>query len=95
VNDGTLLQRSSSVLTRSFAGEALVTGAEGGDVDRFTASAAAVWDLLEDPRTFGDLSSILANAYDVAEDVVVRDLEPFVRGLIERSWVLEIPDADD
>jgi Coenzyme PQQ synthesis protein D (PqqD) len=96
VNDGTLLQRSSDVLTRSFAGEVLVTAAEGGGVvDRLTGPAVPLWKLLEEGRTLGDLIAIVANAYGAAEDVVARDVEPFVRGLIERGWVLEILDADD
>jgi Coenzyme PQQ synthesis protein D (PqqD) len=95
VTEGMLLLRSPHVLTRSFAGETLMAAPKGGDVDRFTASAAVVWDLLEEPRTPWELVSILGSAYGVPEDVVARDVEPFVRELTARGWVLEIRDTDD
>jgi Coenzyme PQQ synthesis protein D (PqqD) len=95
VTEGMLLLRSPHVLIRSFAGETLVAASEAGDVDRFTASAAAVWDLLEEPRTFDDLVSLLSRAYHVPAEVVAPDVARLVRELIERGWVREIRDTDD
>ncbi len=90
-----LLLRSPHVLIRSFAGETLVAAPEAGDVDRFTASAAVVWKLLEEPRTFDDLVSTLCRAYGVPAEVVAPDAGRLVQDLIERGWVLEIRDTDD
>jgi Coenzyme PQQ synthesis protein D (PqqD) len=93
--EGTLLVRSSGMLTRSFADETLIAVPHGGDVDRLTASAAVVWDLLQEPRAFDDLIAILHSAYDVPEEVVACDVESFVCELIDRGCVLEIRDVDD
>jgi hypothetical protein len=95
MREGTLLLRSSHVLSRSFADETLVAAPDGGEVDRFTASAAAVWDLLEEPRSFDDLIAIVGATYGAPAEIVAGDLEPFVRELIDRGWVLEVRDVDD
>lgn len=94
MNDGSLLMQSSDVLSRSFAGETLVASPDGGDVHCFTASAAAVWVLLEEPRTFDDLIATLGETYGVSAGIATRDVEPFVRELIERGWVIELRDTD-
>ena len=95
MTEGMLLLRSPHVLIRSFAGETLVAAPEAGDVDRFTASAAAEWKLLDEPRTFDDLVSALCKAYDVPAKVVAPDDARLGRELIERGWILEVRDTDD
>ena len=95
MREGTLLSRSPDVLSRSFAGETLVAAPTGGDVDRLTASAGVIWDLLAEPRSFDEITSDLATTYGAPRDDIAGDIEPFVRELIERGWLIEVRDADD
>jgi hypothetical protein len=44
-----------------------------------------IWDLLETPRTLGDLCAELAREYAVTADEVQHDVRDFVAGLAERG----------
>lgn len=95
MTDDTFLIRSSDALVRTFADEVLLASASGGNVDRLEGSAAAVWDLLEEPRSLPDLVAALARAYETPTDRILRDVEPLVRDLVERGWIYEVQDTDD
>lgn len=79
--------RSSRVLVRSFANEVLLMSTAGGNVDQLEGTAAAVWDLLEEPRAIAEIAAILSQAYGVASQRVEADLLRLLEDLVRRGWV--------
>jgi hypothetical protein len=79
----------SSVLSRSFADEVLVTLPKASQCHVLTGSAAIGWDLLSRQATEGDLVARLCDLYGECREVVQDGIRTFVRdllasGLIER-----------
>lgn len=50
---------------------------------------SAIWKEIEQPCTFGELISRLESAFDVARDECIKDVEPFLRELVQ-SGVVEL-----
>lgn len=80
-------QRSPHVLSRAFAGQALVAlpGEEG--FESLTGPGYAIWILLEEPRTPSDLVSELAGLFEEDEDAISADVDGFLRSLQKRRLI--------
>ena len=50
-------------------------------------SGAALWEALVDPRTRGELASMLAVQFDVPAEHIERDMRPALDDLLERGLV--------
>jgi hypothetical protein len=63
------------------------------DFDLLSGSGGHVWRLLEAPMTIRDLVEALSGAYKAPPEGIAEELEPFVRGLVDRGVLVET-DAD-
>jgi hypothetical protein len=90
VNEDVLLVRSAAVLERSYADEVLLASPAGGDVHRLEGTAAVVWDLLGEPRSFGDLVGTLAGAFGEPRERIAGDVGPMIADLTQRGWLAEV-----
>ena len=85
-------ERSASVVSRTIAGERLLVPLGTGGVDlrrlfSLNATAAAVWDVLDVPRTAAEVAALLAPRFGVPLDVAEADVERFLAQLEERRLV--------
>jgi hypothetical protein len=84
-------------------GEMIVTIVDA-DIVLFSVSVGAyfalnragtdIWNMLAEPRSIGQILDSLEQLYAVSRDNLERDVEPFLRSLIEER-VLRVVDPDD
>jgi hypothetical protein len=85
-------RRSGNQVTRTIGGETLVVPirAEAADLDSlyvFNGSGAAVWQLLETPRTVDEIARELAGEFEVADRPVSDDVARFMDMLKDAGLV--------
>lgn len=82
--------RSPDVLSRSVAGEVLVTAPGREEVDRLSPSAVAVWSLLEEPRTLSAVVEHLMETFHAPRAKIAGDVEVLLANLVQRGLVSEV-----
>jgi hypothetical protein len=83
--------RSPVALSRSVAGEVLVTAPGREEVDRLSPSAVAVWSLLEEPLTLSGVVEQMVDIFQAPRATIARDVEGLLGDLVRRGWVQEVP----
>ena len=48
---------------------------------------ARIWELVSQPTRLGDIEQVLLGEYDVTPEILRRDLDRLIRGLLERGLV--------
>lgn len=76
-------RRAPSVLVRVTGPEVLLATPAGNDVLRLSETAAAVWRLLDEPRTLEELVDNLAPRYNTAPSRISDDVAGVVNQLME------------
>ena len=79
IRDGAKIVVSPEQVSCALDRDAKILNLKNGTYYGLNAVAARVWNLLQEPRTFGELRDILAVEYDVD----VAELESDIRELLE------------
>ena len=79
--------RSQSVVSRIVAGETLIVPIRGrvGDlasIYSFNGTGSLVWQMLDSPRTIGEVVEVVAQQFDVEHARAEQDVKRFVREMI-------------
>jgi hypothetical protein len=82
--------RSPDALSRSVAGEVLVTAPGREEVDRLSPSAVAVWSLLDEPRTLSAVVEQLMKTFQAPRATIAGDVEVLLGDLVRRGLVSEV-----
>ena len=90
-----VLVRSQSVVARVVAGETLIVPvrARVGDlasIYSFNRTGSLIWNLLDSPRTVGQLAEAVAQAYEVEPAQAEQDVTNFVSEM-KSVGLVEIP----
>jgi hypothetical protein len=86
--------RASDVLWRNVGSEALLARPDAESIEALSATAAAVWRLLESPATEAELSEELAGRYRKDLDVIHRDVHLLLEKLSAGGFVKEVKGAE-
>ena len=91
-----VLRRSPSMVARVVAGETMIVPASAkvGDlatIYTFNGTGAWIWEMLESPRTVGELASLLASEYEVDAARAERDVMDFVGEMKGAGLVFSSP----
>ncbi len=65
---------------------------DSDDFDRLSGTAAAVWRLLEEPRTVAELVGTLGARYGSPPAEIERDARALLQELVCRGHVEEVPE---
>ena len=81
-----LYVRAGAVVTRYIAGETLVLPVRGdvGDLAcfyRLNGTGTAIWEALENPKSFKDLCDVIDGRYDIGRKKAEEDVALFVRDI--------------
>lgn len=76
------------VATRIVDGEALIVLADSGQVNVLNPVGTRMWELMDGTRNVQQIADTICDEFDVAEDEAKRDLEEFVRQLIESNAIV-------
>lgn len=80
-------RRASDAVWRQSHDGVLVLAAPDHDVVSLTGAAAALWQLLDVPRTVDEAARALAEAYSGAPQQIAADLDPLLADLVARGVV--------
>lgn len=81
-----------SVLSTELQDEGVLLNLETGEYFGLDEVGLDMWKSLAAAGTVADAQAALLAQYDVAEDVLARDLEAFVARLVERGLVRRVDD---
>lgn len=82
-NKSAVVARSTSQISTRLGEEIVVLSVETGRYFQMDGVAARVWDLIESPRPFEDLCSLLEEEYSVGLDRCVVEVRGFVESLVK------------
>jgi hypothetical protein len=77
-----------SVLSREVGGETVLLNLESGVYYGLDVVGTRAWNLLAQSKSLEDVCSIMVDEYDVAPDVLLRDLTALVRDLCEKRLLI-------
>jgi hypothetical protein len=80
-------RRASGVLSRAFAAEVLLARGGREEIDRLSGPAAEVWEVLEMPRSIGEVVAIISEAFEVQDREIAGQLEALVKDMHDRGWL--------
>lgn len=90
-----MYRQSNSIITRKIAGDTLLipvtqVGVDLQKVYLLNETAAAIWDLLQTPRSADDLIAALQQTYEAPEDTIRRGVEAVLDDLTSRAFVTTV-----
>jgi len=92
--DAVRVRRAGRVLWRRAGTEVLAALPDGTDVRRLSGSAAAVWALLDDPRSVPEVVRELVAVYEMPAEDVAGPVTGCVDELVHLGLVDELRDPD-
>lgn len=85
--NGARYRQAAGVPSRTAAQRVILARPGREDFDALTGPAVALWHLLEEPRSVGEVVEILAWAYDAPRSEVARDVAALVDDLLARGAI--------
>ncbi len=92
--------RAKAVVTRCVAGETLVLPVKGdvGDLAcfySFNGTGTAIWEALEQPKSFKDLCDVIDERYDIGRKKAEEDVALFVRDICSLGLAKVVVESED
>jgi len=94
VNTHRRYHRAEHAVWRATTMDIVVLPGRGQELVRLSGSGVALWHALDRPRTIDETAALLAAAFDVPKERVVRDITPIFEDLRTRG-VLLLEDDDE
>jgi len=90
INNNTILQRDQKQLFTMIDSEVVMLNIKHEEYLNLNTHASYIWQQLETPHTFGELTDHLCSAFDVGKKVCIQDTMDFITEFIERDIILII-----
>ena len=90
LDDATLVQASSRIVSCELDGEAVLLDPQAGLYFGLNDVGAAIWAMLSGPRRLGDLCSAVVNRFDVDDATCHDDVMSLVEELIARGLAVVV-----
>ena len=87
INKNTILQRHPEQLFTMIDDEVVMLNIKHEEYLNLNSQASYIWQQLEIPLSFGELTDHLCGAYNVDKKVCVKDTLDFVIELVEKSII--------
>ncbi|MXO71260.1 PqqD family protein [Alteraurantiacibacter buctensis] len=84
LNPGTQISRSDNIAAVDVSEEAILLDVDSGYFFQLNRTAASIWRLVEEPRSFADLCVALQQEFPGAGDALAEDVHGFVVDLAQR-----------
>ncbi len=80
-------ERAVDLLEAELGDELVALSVEDGNCFGFNSVAASVWRALQEPRSLGELKTMLLSEYEVPPDQCASELEALLGDLVEKKLV--------
>jgi hypothetical protein len=88
-----ILAQQTGWLVSQVGDEVLMLNIDRGEYVGLNPSGAAIWELLETPKTVPALVDDLVTQFDVTRDQATADVGAFVETALQRGVLVEVPEA--
>ncbi len=89
--ESSIISTASSQISSELAEEAVILNLDSGIYYGLNEVGARVWELIQQPRSFGELHETLLAEYDVSAEVCKQDLTRIITDL-ESARLVEVSD---
>ncbi|MGB3787636.1 MAG: PqqD family peptide modification chaperone [Phormidesmis sp.] len=83
----TVISSTQNQISSELAGEAVILNLSSGVYYGLNAVGARVWEIIQQPKRFGEVLEILLEEYDVQPEACGEDLEKILRELMATDLV--------
>ena len=90
-----ILAQQTGWLVSHVGDEVLMLNIDRGEHVGLNPSGAAIWELLEAPKTVPALIDELVAQFEVTRDQATADVDAFVETALQRGVLVEVPEARD
>lgn len=87
INSDTVLQRNKDQLFTLIDGEVVMLNVKHEEYLNLNHQASYIWQQLETPKTFGELTEELCRVFDVERQVCMEDTRDFVAEFVEKDII--------
>jgi hypothetical protein len=87
LNSNTILQRNPDQLFTIIDDEVVMLNIKHEEYLNLNPQASYIWQQLETPLTFGELTDHLCNAYNVDKGLCIKDTRGFIVELVEKDII--------
>lgn len=91
IHPDTLLERAPTALWRVVLDGVLVLAAADDEPLHVSSPGDVIWQLVAEPITFGALTDVLADLYDLSSATVQADIEPVLAVLLGNGALRRVP----
>lgn len=85
IQDGDVISRNSSIVSADTMDEAILLDIDSGFFFQLNKSAARIWELTEQPRSFAELCTALQVTFKATPETCRADTAEFVTDMHERG----------
>ena len=87
MNQFNILSRSDNFLFNEIDGEVVMMNIETGIYASLNKTAKSIWDLLESPITFGEITESISKKYNIPIEKCLEDIIPFLFHMEEHQII--------
>jgi hypothetical protein len=87
INSNTILQRNPHQLFTMIDDEVVMLNIKLEEYLNLNSHASYIWQQLETPQSFGELTEQLYSVYNVEKEVCIKDTQDFVIELVEKDII--------
>lgn len=87
INSHTILQRNPNQLFTMIDDEVVMLNIKHEEYLNLNSHASYIWQQLEDPHSFGELTDQLCSVYNVEKKLCIKDTLEFIKDLVDKDII--------
>jgi len=87
INSSTILQRNPNQLFTMIDDEVVMLNIKQEEYLNLNSHASYIWQQLESPHSFGELTDQLCSVYNVEKELCIKDTLEFIKDLVEKDII--------
>ena len=86
-----ILAKSPKSAWRTIEGEAVILSMDTKVLRGLNPVGSRIWELIDGQRAVEEITGIIVQEFDVAPGQAAKDVEAFIRDLLDRGLVTQVP----
>ena len=93
LSQASIIARGSDFVATKVGDQTMMMSISAGKYFAVAETAQRIWELLDQPRSIGDIVAVLTQEYDVAQPECLAQVTAFARDLHDHGLIIETPDG--
>ena len=86
-----ILAKSPKSAWRTIEGEAVILSMDTKVLRGLNPVGSRIWELIDGQRAVEEITGVIVQEFDVAPGQAAKDVEAFIRDLLDRGLVTQVP----